>query len=88
MNKEEQVGWVGMILGMFVTILPFVVTSFYGISFKPEMIIPSILGLIVFLIGASKALPEILYSVFGNQEQSNDRTSKLPININSKESRT
>ena len=75
MSQTEKVGWICMTLGLIITMLPFIPTTFYGISFNSGMIVISILGVICFLMGASKALPEVLISVFGNDSEPKDKTS-------------
>lgn len=79
MNTDERIGWLTMGIGTFFMLLPYIIPTIF-VGGMTEIFIILIIALFIFLIGASKALPEILFATFGHlTTKPKDRTSKLPI---------
>lgn len=72
MNENEKLGWIGMSLGLKITALSFILPSLNGQGIDPKYLIVSTLGLIIFLIGLVKGLPEILSHLFTKQQNPNE----------------
>ena len=72
MNQNEKTGWIGMSLGLIITMLSFVLPVLSGNGFDPKYLIVSSLGLIIFLMGLTKGLPEILSHLFSKQQNPNE----------------
>ena len=75
MKTEEKIGWIGMSIGLIITLLPFLIPHPNGNNTESLEVIISILGLCIFLIGLVKAIPGIISSLFSSKQQSSSEVS-------------
>ena len=78
MKQEEIIGWLGMITGLIITSLPFVVSYITNNLVNDNLFSVSlaVIGVITFLIGSVKAIPGIIDSLLA--KPSKNSYSKQP----------